>query len=88
MRQQGWKNESSVARLMAALVEAAPPALRKEGVKNRFPEFRAWHELLEPLFEIAPPDWTEPAAPQFGLAFPAQEGELLSDEEGEEEEEE
>jgi adenine-specific DNA methylase len=88
VRQQGWKNESSVARLMAALVEAAPPALRKEGVKNRFPEFRAWHELLEPLFEIAPPDWTEPAAPQFGLAFPAQEGELLSDEEGEEEEEE
>jgi len=62
-RQQRWSKDSTVAHLMEALVNAAPEALRHEkGKKNaaaRFPEFRAWNELLYPLFEISPPDWTE-----------------------------
>jgi len=34
----------------------------EKGAKSaaaQFPEFRAWHALLRPLFDIAPPDWTE-----------------------------
>jgi len=62
-RQQRWTKDSGVAHLMDALVHAAPEALRhKKGKKSaaaRFPEFRAWHELLYPLFGIIPPDWTE-----------------------------
>ena len=56
-----------VARLMAALVHAAPEALRhdkgKKSAAAKFPEFRAWHVLLQPLFAIEPPDWTEKAPP-------------------------
>jgi adenine-specific DNA methylase len=73
-RQQGWGPDSRVARLMQALVKAAPKALRKEGPKNspaaKFPEFCAWHALLDPLFGMEPPDWTELPPPQAGLAFP------------------
>lgn len=79
VRQQGWTTESSVARLMEALTKAAPKALRKEGGKNspaaQFPEFRAWHALLEPLFGITPPDWTE------AIALPPRP--LLADQEAE-----
>jgi hypothetical protein len=68
-RQQGWRADSGVARLMAALVQAAPEALRREkGAKSaaaQFPEFRAWHALLQPLFGWPPPDWTEKAPPQL-----------------------
>jgi putative DNA methylase len=63
LRQQRWSKESAVARLMEALVQSAPEALRHERGKTsaaaQFPEFRAWHALLDPLFGIAPPDWTE-----------------------------
>lgn len=96
--QQGWTGESSVAKLMEALVKATPKALRKEaGNKSpaaKFPEFRAWHALLEPLFGMPPPDWTEPEPPQAAFAFQPlaeeSEGEEYSgeaEEEGEEEEE-
>jgi len=70
--QQGWGPESPCARLMEALVRAAPMAVRfagEEGKKtaathrgraDAFPEFRAWHALLKPLFGLAPPEWREP----------------------------
>lgn len=71
MRQQGWTKESPVARLMAALVQAAPEAVHHDkGPKSagaRFPEFRAWHALLKPLFEVEPPDWTEKPPPELPL---------------------
>jgi adenine-specific DNA methylase len=65
--QQGWDKDSAVARLMSALVQAAPQALRFEDGKNSpaaaFPEFRAWHELLKPLFQIEPPRWRKEEPP-------------------------
>jgi len=71
-----------VARLTAALVAAAPEALRhekgKKSVAAQFPEFRAWHALLKPLFGIEPPDWTE-KAPPAGLPFGLLDGESESD---------
>jgi hypothetical protein len=94
VRQQGWTTESSVARLMEALVKAAPKALHKDAGKNspaaEFPEFRGWHALLEPLFGITPPDWTEAPVPQasFGFAGSDEEEPLEADEEETEEEEE
>ncbi len=70
-RQQGWGKDSGVARLMGALVVAAPEALRHERGKKSaaalYPEFRGWHALLEPLFDTAPPDWTVKPPPQSGL---------------------
>ena len=69
--QQRWSGDSAVARLMEALVRAAPEAVRREKGKDsaaaKYPEFRAWHALLEPLFGIEPPDWTEKKAAQFDL---------------------
>ena len=62
-KQQGWDKDSAVARLMAALVQAAPAGVRIERGKTsaaaKFPEFRAWHALLFPLFGLPAPDWTE-----------------------------
>jgi hypothetical protein len=73
---------------MAALVQAAPEALRHEKGKTsaaaQFPEFRAWHELLQPLFGIAAPDWTERLPPQLELAGLQEEGEEDAEEESEE----
>jgi hypothetical protein len=84
VRQQRWGNESPVARLMEALVKAAPEAVRHEKGKKSaaalFPEFRTWHALVGPLFAIEPPDWTEKTAPQ-GVLFPAP-GEGEDEEEG------
>lgn len=61
VRQQRWSPESPVAKLMDALIKAAPEALRFEAGKRsaaaEFPEFRAWHAMLEPLFEIKPSEW-------------------------------
>jgi adenine-specific DNA methylase len=63
LRQQNWGKDSVVARLMEALVHAAPEAVRFERGKTsagvKFPEFRAWQALLKPLFDITPPEWTE-----------------------------
>lgn len=62
-RQQSVQPGDAAARLMEALVRAAPEAMRRErGPKSaaaRFPEFRAWHALLQPLFGVTPPDWSE-----------------------------
>lgn len=70
-RQQQWSKDSPVARLMEALVKAAPVAVQREKGKTSaaamFPEFRAWHAMLKPLFEIEPPDWTEKAPLQRDL---------------------
>ena len=90
VRKQAWKPESPVARLMQALVTAAPEAVRHEkgrkSVAAEFPEFRAWHELLEPLFGIPAPDWTEKKPPQSDL-FP-QSAELEDPDEVDDESEE
>lgn len=71
-----------MAHLMEALVHAAPEALRHEKGKKstaaKFPEFRAWHALLGPLFDIESPDWTEKIPPQAGL-FAAHEEEAESE---------
>jgi putative DNA methylase len=87
-RQQNWSANSAIARLMTTLVQAAPEALRHEKGKNsaaaKFSEFRAWHELLEPLFGIAAPDWTEKLPPQLELAGLQEEAEDDAEEESEE----
>jgi adenine-specific DNA methylase len=92
-RQQRWGQDSPVARLMEALVRAAPEGVRREKGKKsaaaQYPEFRAWHALLEPLFGAQAPDWTEQAPPQ-GVLFPEpaddeEEGEESLDETGEDE---
>ena len=94
-RQQGWDNDSAVARLMAALVKAAPAAVRiergKQSAAAKFPEFRAWHALLFPLFGVPAPDWTEalPEQIQLNLPVPAEpddEGEAGAEENDENEE--
>jgi len=35
----------------------------------KFAEFRAWHAMLEPLFGLTPPDWTEKPSDQGVLQF-------------------
>lgn len=82
-RQQGWDKDSPVARLMTALVQATPAALRidrgKQSAAAKFPEFRSWHALMFPLFGFPAPDWKEELPPQIELEL------LASDEtEGEE----
>jgi adenine-specific DNA methylase len=70
--QQGWKGGSPVARLMEALLKAAPPALwHEKGKKSaaaEYPEFRAWHAMIDPLFGVTPPEWAEPK-PDLELAL-------------------
>ena len=71
--QQGWTADSVCARMMEALVHAAPPAVRFPGKKGKktaadtFPEFRAWHTMLKPLFGIEPPVWEEEVEAQGRL---------------------
>jgi putative DNA methylase len=91
-RQQNWNTDSPVSKLIQALVKAAPEAVRHEKGKKSaaalFPEFRAWHALLEPLFGITPADWTEKAPPQGLLALEMPTGEEPEDSENTENEEE
>jgi hypothetical protein len=93
-RQQAWDKDSAVARLLAALVQAAPVAVRVEKGKTsaaaKFPEFRAWHALLFPLFGLPAPDWTEkvPDQAELGLFAPIATDEEEADEEVDEEQEE
>jgi putative DNA methylase len=72
-RQHRWTRESPVARLMEALVAAAPLGVRqvigKTSAAALYPEFRAWHALLKPLFEVDPPDWSVKPPPQTELSF-------------------
>lgn len=94
MRRQNWQKGSSVARLLEALVHAAPEAVRhddgkKTSAASMFPEFRAWHALLQPLFGLEPPDWTPTVEPQTELELFSQvQTELDEPEEDEDEEEE
>lgn len=93
VRRQNWQKGSSVARLLEALVHAAPEAVRhddgkKTSAASMFPEFRAWHALLQPLFVIEAPDWTPVTEPQAELElFSTKQGELeeMGDEADEEE---
>ncbi len=92
IRQQRWGKDSPVTKLLEALVQAAPEALRHEKGKKSapamFPEFRAWHALLKPLFEIEPPDWTEKPLAVMELPLTYKSGEALEEEETEEAESE
>jgi hypothetical protein len=60
--QQNCTKASAVARLMGALLNAAPEGLtdpdQKRSAAKDFPEFDTWHALLRPLFGVDPPDWT------------------------------
>lgn len=89
--QQGWKGGSPAARLMEALLKAAPRALWHEKGKTsaaaEYPEFRAWHSMIDPLFGIAPPEWVEeyvePDMPLFaasGIKESAEDSEEEADE--------
>ena len=90
VRQQRWTKDSAVARLMEALVHAAPEALRHDKAKQstavKFPEFRAWHALIEPLFGFTQPDWTVKPPPQ-GVLFKELSDEYVDQEEEDTEEE-
>lgn len=57
----GIKLGDPTVRLIEALLRAAPPAVRREknAVAQKFAEFRAWHVMLQPVFGLTPPDWTE-----------------------------
>ena len=83
-RQQQWSKDSPIARLMEALVKAAPIAVQHEKSKTSaaavFPEFRAWNAMLKPLFEIEPPDWKEKAPLQKELFEEQEQAELLEGE--------
>jgi len=91
--QLGWGADSACCRLMTALVNAAPPGVQFPGpstssgrskqktAADEFPEFRAWREMLKPVFGIDPPEWKEPVIPQQALALEDDEDE---DEESEE----
>ena len=71
--QQGWNANSPCAQMMEALVNAAPQAVRFPGkgrqktIADEFPEFRAWHAMLQPLFGIEPPEWKELRKEQLAL---------------------
>lgn len=71
--QLGWGADSACGRLMTALVNAAPEGVRFPGKKKQktaadeFPEFRAWHAMLKPLFGIDPPEWIEPKEEQVSM---------------------
>ena len=93
-RRQNWQKGSTVARLLEALVHAAPEAVRhddgkKTSAATMFPEFRAWHSLLQPLFGIDAPDWTPATEPQFELTLnEGTQAVLAEDEEADDEGEE
>lgn len=92
-RRQNWQAGSPVARLLEALIHAAPEAVRHDDGKKTsaaamFPEFLAWHALLQPLFGIEAPDWTQKLAPEMDLPlFARSQGEMDEDAEESEEEE-
>jgi len=94
VRQQAWGKESPVARLMVALVQAAPEAFRfekkgKKAAETPFPEFRAWHEMLSEVFGLAAPVWKAKEPPNQDLVEQVREMESeLEDEEEEEDSEE
>lgn len=89
--QQRWTKDSSVARLMEALVNAAPVAVRfdkgKKSAGALFPEFRAWHALIAPLFGVVTPEWKE-VKPAQGILFDSSTATDSEDEDGDDADEE
>lgn len=96
----GIKLGDPTVRLIEALLRAAPPAVRREknAVAQKFAEFRAWHAMLQPVFGLTPPDWTEKKPDQAVLdllsksavpsALDAEEVEIEEEEDDEAEENE
>ncbi len=85
-----WQAGSAVARLAHALVLAAPKGVQVggKGIANKYPDFLAWHALLQPLWGIEPPDWSEQPELQAQLAgFGTLATEPLEADEGETEDE-
>ncbi len=78
----GVKAGDPTVRLIEALLKAAPRALRRDtgAAALKFPEFRAWHTMLQPLFGITPPDWTEKGPDQGMLALLAAKGAAVTKE--------
>jgi putative DNA methylase len=78
----GVKAGDPTVRLIEALLKASPLALRRDkgAAALKFPEFRAWHATLQPLFGINPPDWTEKGPDQGMLALLAAKGTAVADE--------
>lgn len=70
------KAGDATVQLIEALLKAAPLAVRRDKgeVAAKFAEFRAWHAMMEPLFGIAPADWTEQQPDQGVLQFLARGG--------------
>lgn len=68
-RQHGLTKGSPCEQLMSALLKAAPQAVRFPGKKgkqtaaDRFPEFRAWHAMMERVFGVTPEEWKAPPEP-------------------------
>jgi putative DNA methylase len=77
------KAGDATMRLIEALLKAAPPAVHRDKgeVATKFAEFRAWHAMLEPLFGIEPPDWTEKPPDQGILQLLARTGGEIDDQE-------
>ena len=67
--EQNWSAESSCGQMMEMLLKAAPVAVRFEDkpTAKLYPEFRAWHTMLEPLFNIQAEEWKEELPPQLDL---------------------
>lgn len=79
------KPGDATARLIEALLRAAPAAVRrpKTEMAGKFPEFLAWHALLEPLLGVSPPDWTVKGPDQHVLELLAKPGENTDEDEAE-----
>jgi putative DNA methylase len=89
----GVSSDHAAVKLICALVNAAPEALRfpcgKGSASEIYPEFIAWHAMLKPLFSIEPPTWEKPKAEDvdmIGGLFAKSSG-PEEDAEGEEDEE-
>ena len=67
--EQNWLTDSPCAQMMEAILKAAPQAVRFEDqpTAKLYPEFRAWHAMLEPLFNIQAEEWKEELPPQLDL---------------------
>lgn len=83
------KPGDATARLIEALLQAAPLAVRRPNseMAGKFPEFLAWHAMLEPLFGINPPDWAEKGPGQQALELLARPGDEEEDTEPDEDDE-
>lgn len=88
-RRLSWSPDGPVARLMEALVKAAPVAVqftkKKGDAADRFPEFRAWRDILQEVFAIEPAEWKPPKVELGNLFSSTESDDELQDEVQEEE---